>query len=57
MKILVVDDEVIQLEMLKDAIIEVVPECELTGFANPLEALDWARENTPEIAFLIFRCP
>lgn len=57
MKILVVDDEVIQLEMLKDAITEVVPECELTGFANPMEALDWAKENAPEIAFLDIQMP
>ena len=57
MKIIVVDDEIIQLEQLKEAIYEVVPDCELNGFSNPLEALAWAKENRPEIAFLDIQMP
>ena len=57
MKIIVVDDEAMQLEMLKDAVREAVPDCELTGFSNPLEALDWSRANAPEIAFLDIQMP
>ncbi|MCQ2355388.1 MAG: response regulator, partial [Clostridia bacterium] len=57
MKIIVVDDEIIQLEQLKEAISEVVPDCELNGFSNPLEALAWAKENRPEIAFLDIQMP
>ena len=57
MKILVVDDELIQLEQLKEAIIGAAVDCELISFTNPLEALDWAKENFPEIAFLDIQMP
>ena len=57
MKIIAVDDEIIQLEQLKEVISEVVPDCELNGFSNPLEALAWAKENRPEIAFLDIQMP
>lgn len=57
MKILAVDNEEMQLDMLKDSIMEVVPDCNLTGFYNPIEALEWARLNKPEIAFLDIQMP
>lgn len=57
MKILAVDNEIMQLTMLKEAIEEVVPTCELTGFCNPLDALEWGKANQPEIAFLDIQMP
>lgn len=57
MKLLAVDDETIQLEMLKESITEAVSDCSLTGFTNPSEALDWAKKNDPEIAFLDIQMP
>ncbi|MBO2526983.1 MAG: hypothetical protein CW335_02205 [Clostridiales bacterium] len=57
MKIIVVDDEIIQLDRLKETVAEVVPDCELNGFSNPLEALEWSKENLPEIAFLDIQMP
>lgn len=57
MKILVVDDEDLQLEMLRESIMEVEPDCALTGFTNPVEALEWAKENMPEVAFLDIQMP
>lgn len=57
MNIIVVDDEIIQLKRLKETILEVVPDCDLTGFTNPLEALKWSKENRPEIAFLDIQMP
>lgn len=57
MKILAVDNELMQLDMLKEAILEVVPDCNLTGFSNPLEALAWSKDAKPEIAFLDIQMP
>ena len=57
MKILAVDDERIQLSMLEEAIQEVSPECELQAFENPVEALAWAREHHPDVAFCDIQMP
>lgn len=57
MKILAVDDEVIQLRMLQEAIEEAVPGCELACFENPVEALTWAREAHPDVAFCDIQMP
>lgn len=57
MNILAVDDELIQLEKLKESILEALPDCELTGFTNPFEAGEWAKTNSPEIAFLDIQMP
>lgn len=57
MKILVVDDEKIQLDLLSEIVREVVQNCELTGFVNPFEALEWAKSNEPGIAFLDIQMP
>lgn len=57
MKILAVDDELIQLRMLQEAIEEAVPGCELACFENPVQALAWARENHPDVAFCDIQMP
>lgn len=57
MKILAVDDEVLQLRMLQEAIGEAVPECDLHCFENSVEALAWARQSPPDVAFLDIQMP
>ena len=57
MKILAVDDEIIQLKLLERAIKAAVPGSEPQCFEDPREALKWALENPPEIAFCDMRMP
>ena len=57
MKILAVDDEIIQLKMLERAIKTAVPGAEPVCFENPIEALKWSMDNAPEIAFCDLRMP
>lgn len=57
MIILAVDNELMQLNILKESITEVVTDGELTGFCNPAEALIWAKAHKPEIAFLDIQMP
>lgn len=57
MKILAVDDEPIQLKLLQRAIRAAVPNCELSAFGNPVQALQWAEKEQPEIAFLDIQMP
>lgn len=52
MKILAVDDELSALHLLTRNIMAVAPQAEVVDFSNPLAALDWAGENTCDIAFL-----
>ena len=52
MKILLIDDEQLALEMLTDAVQEVCPSAELHPFRKPSEALAFLRENPCEVAFL-----
>ena len=57
MNVLVVDNEALQLDILKSSIKCVQPDCELTGFCNPLEALEWTKEHQPDVAFLDIQMP
>lgn len=57
MRILAVDDENIQLLKLVDCLKEVTPESEVTTFHNPLEALEFAKNNQFDIAFLDIEMP
>ncbi|MCQ2432189.1 MAG: response regulator [Clostridia bacterium] len=57
MIIMVADDEMIQMEHLKEAVSEAVPDGEITGFTDPLKALAWAKDNMPEIVFLDIQMP
>ena len=52
MKILAVDDELSALHLLSRNIRAVAPQAEIVEFADPIAALNWARENTCDIAFL-----
>lgn len=57
MRILAVDDEYIQLKLLENAIQEAVADCELKCFQKSTEALKWAENMNPEIAFLDMEMP
>lgn len=57
MKVLAVDNEKMQLKMLERAIREAVPDVELTAFNIPMQALEWAKENTIDVAFLDIEMP
>ena len=57
MKILAVDDEAVQLRLLERSIREAAPGCELYASANPADALCWAEENRPEVAFCDIQMP
>jgi len=52
MRIIAVDDEQFALDDLKQAIKEAMPDCELSCFSTPAEALGYAAENKVDIAFL-----
>ena len=52
MRIIAVDDEKIALESLSSAIKTIVKEDEVLSFRYPEDALEYARENICDIAFL-----
>ena len=52
MRILAVDDERCALNLLTRNIRAVVPQAEVIEFINPAAALEWAGENTCDVAFL-----
>ena len=52
MRIIAVDDEKIALESLSSAIKAIVTEDEVVSFRYPEDALEYARENVCDIAFL-----
>ena len=57
MRILAVDDEKDALEVLVSAIKECEPDAEVQSFNSPSEALKYAADNPPDIAFLDIRMP
>jgi len=57
MRILAVDDEKDALEVLVSAIKEYEPDAEVQSFNSPSEALKYAADNPPDIAFLDIRMP
>ena len=57
MKILAVDDEQDALEVLISAIQSSLPDGIIKGFNSPTEALEFAEQNPPDLAFLDIRMP
>lgn len=57
MKILLVDDENLQLRRLEDAVRAVLPNADIYAYSRPLEALAKAQETTIDIAFLDISMP
>lgn len=57
MKILAVDNEKIQLKVLEKAILNAIPDADLKTFNIPMQALDWAKENQIDVAFLDIEMP
>lgn len=52
MNLLLIDDEKIMLEMLADAVAEVLPSANRACFTNAEEGLEYAKKNPIDIAFL-----
>ena len=57
MKVLAVDDEQDALEVLVSAVTAALPDGEIHQFNNPREALEFAKGNPPDIAFLDVTMP
>lgn len=57
MKILAVDDEQMQLKLLERSIREASPDCDVYAAGNPADALIWAEENRPDVAFCDIQMP
>lgn len=52
MKIIAIDDELPALNLLLNAINEARPDADVTGFSDPDELLDYAKENPVDVACL-----
>lgn len=52
MNLLLVDDEVLALEALKKAVSKVLPNARINAFTRATQAVEFAEENKPDIAFL-----
>lgn len=57
MKVLLVDDEILQLTRLEECVKKVLPDAELFAYQNPLLALDKSNTVTFDIAFLDIEMP
>ena len=57
MKILLVDDEKLQLLRLEEAVKEVLPEAETLSYLNPMKAFEDSKEEQIDIAFLDIEMP
>lgn len=57
MKILIVDDETLARERLRELVIELFPESRITEATNGIVALDKITEHTPDIILLDIRMP
>ena len=57
MKVLLVDDEELQLIRLKSSVHNVLPKAELFSYTNPVKALEESKNNKYEIAFLDIEMP
>ena len=57
MKILAVDDERMQLRLLERSIREASPDCDVYAADKPADALIWAEENRPDVAFCDIKMP
>lgn len=57
MKIIIVDDERLILQMMRKNLAEVLPDCEPTIFEKSQSALEYAKENNVDIAFLDIDMP
>lgn len=57
MIIIAVDDEKFALQLLEEAILKAMPNCSLATFASAAAAMEYARENTVDVAFLDIEMP
>lgn len=55
MKIITADDELLALEMLTDLVKTAAPDAEVFSFSKPQKIVEWAENNTADVAFLDIR--
>lgn len=55
MKIIVADDEILQLNKLERSVGKVIPEAEISAFSEPLKLMEWidsGESRDADVAFL-----
>ncbi|MDO4562148.1 MAG: response regulator [bacterium] len=57
MKAIIVDDEPLALAALYQALLEAVPDAQIFSFTGVREAMDFARRNAPDVAFIDVMMP
>lgn len=57
MKVLLVDDEQLQLIRLKESVEHILKDCEILSYTNPLQALEENKSKNIDIAFLDISMP
>jgi len=55
--VLVIDDDATSRAILKEVMVELDPSMVLKTFADPVSALDWAREHVADLIILDFHMP
>ncbi|NOU40157.1 MAG: response regulator [Methylotenera sp.] len=56
MRILLIDDTQLNITLLQH-LIKKIPEYESIAFTNPVEALDWCRDNEPDLVVVDYMMP
>ncbi len=57
MKMIIVDDEILQIETMEEYLGELAPDAEIHYFLHPQEALNYLQDNSADIAFLDIKMP
>ena len=56
MQIIIVDDEPVSVTMLK-RLVEKLPDCNGRGFTHASAALDWCKQNDPDLVIVDYMMP
>lgn len=56
MRILLIDDNELNISLLQH-LIKKIPEYESVAFTNPVQALDWCRDNEPDLVVVDYMMP
>jgi DNA-binding response OmpR family regulator len=56
MEIIIVDDELVSLTVLKQLVAKL-PDCQVRGFTDPSAALAWCKPNVPDVVIVDYMMP
>lgn len=56
MRILIIDDTQLNITLLQ-YLVKKIPECESVAFTDPHQALDWCRDNEPDLVVVDYMMP